>query len=255
MLYTHRNPSRVIFPSSCSKVLILSPHPDDVAYSLGGTVRQFSHSFECTILTVFNQSCYAPSYAGLSSTSEVTRVRDDEDLRYARWVNARRVALDFADASVLGHTAESELRASFLDERFEAVCRALDAAGAAHSPDVVFAPLALGGHVDHRIVFEALRRSTSLRAARVFYYEDLPYAWSLSPAALRAQVRERLGEGARPVLCDITRVIAEKKTGISFYRSQDSLTESAPILAHAARAHPRPSSYAERLWRPQRYSL
>lgn len=215
---------------------------------------QVSHSFDCTILTVFNQSCYAPSCAGLSSTPEVTRIRDDEDRRYARWVNARRIALDFPDASVLGHSAESELRASYLDERFEAVCRALDAACEELSPDLVFAPLALGGHVDHRIVFEALRRSTRLRAARVFYYEDLPYAWSLPPASLLAQVRERLGEGARPVRVDITRVIAEKQTGISFYRSQDSLSESAPILAHAARAHPRPSSFAERLWRRQRTS-
>jgi len=236
------------FWSFNQRLVILSPHSDDVAYSLGGTVRHLSKTSNRTILTVFNKSCYAPAYPACATEAEVSRIRNEEDQRYAEYVGARLVALNFADASVLGHTAESELNASYLDERFEPVCDALDGALGRIGPNLILSPLSLGGHVDHRIVFEALGRSFHARRAKILYYEDLPYVCHLTNEGLLVQVRSKLGEGAQPLLNDITDVLASKLAAFSIYRSQWCVKDEAALVGYANRIHPVEHRYAERLW-------
>lgn len=249
MLSYNSEPSALVSDqwSFNQRVVILSPHSDDVAYSLGGTVRRLPRDSVWTILTVFNKSCYAPEYPHQTAEVEISRIRDEEDHRYAEAVGAKRVALNLADASVLGHTAESELRASYLDERFEPVAAALDEALSVISPDLILAPLALGGHVDHRIVFEAVGRSSHVHRAKILYYEDLPYACHLPGEELLVEVQARLGEGVRPLLNDITDVLGLKLTASSIYHSQGDWDEAA-LISYANRIHPVEHRCAERLW-------
>ena len=233
------------------ELLMISPHPDDIAYSLGGTVQHLSRTSSWTILTVFNKSCYAPEYPACTAEAEITRIRDEEDHRYAEHVGARRIALNFRDASVLGHSAESELKASHLDERFEPVCAALDRSLGVIGPKLILAPLGLGGHVDHRLVFEALARSPHAHLAKILYYEDLPYACHLTTEQLLVQVRARLGEEAQPWLNDITEVLPSKLAAASIYLSQGDRDRVA-LAGYANRIHPAEHRCAERLWQANR---
>jgi len=54
-----------------------------------------------------------------------------------------------------------------------------------HLADLVLAPLALGGHVDHLLVREAARQAFA--AETLLFYEDLPYACWMSAAERAAE--------------------------------------------------------------------
>lgn len=232
---------------NCHRMLVLSPHPDDVAYSLGGIVEQFPQFLDWTILTLFSRSLYVAGNHQELTVDEVSCMREKEDKLYASRVGATLIQFGFADASVLGYTAESELSCSYEGARFEAVCSVFDKLLSDFKPGRIVAPLGLGGHVDHRIVHEAVRLRLSALGADVWYYEDLPYACSLSESELISEVNLRLRDPV-PVSINITSTMTHKLEALSIYRSQLTAKDTTAILSHASRIQPDVFPYAERLW-------
>jgi LmbE family N-acetylglucosaminyl deacetylase len=85
---------------------------------------------------------------------------------------------------------------------------------AADPPDLVYGPLAVGGHADHRIVRRALESAVGRRGGPgLRYYEDLPYMLfagaeeairglvphvePMPDSAMRAKVRAALAYGSQ----------------------------------------------------------
>ncbi len=146
--------------------LFLSPHFDDVVLSCPGAVLAAPRA---VILTVFGDD----------------PVRQAEDLAAAEILGAQVVHACVPEApqrssrhrSLGGLLASRSARLPGLAGSLHDIVRAL-------RPARVWAPLGVGGHLDHRLVFEAAR---TLNAA-VWLYEDRPYA--LLEGAVAARWRQ-----------------------------------------------------------------
>ena len=162
-------------------VLVLSPHPDDAALSLGSAIAH-RHWGECTVVNVFSDQRYS-----LLSGTDIGDILD-EDEAALRELGAEAIMLGLPEADVRLHRRPSEL----MGYRAENLARSADSVvlplvlGALRdhlmrsAPSVVCIPLAVGGHVDHVLVREAalvLLREMAYGGipSRWCFYEDLPY--------------------------------------------------------------------------------
>jgi LmbE family N-acetylglucosaminyl deacetylase len=236
-----------LFLSKFRKVVILSPHPDDVAYSIGGSVYLLSPECDCTILTVFSRSIYAPVIEINSNESTITKIRNHEEREYAKTIGVKQVSLNFPDASVLGYTAESELEADYTkDERFDKVSIRIHNLINQFSPELILSPVAIGGHIDHQIVFQSIR--TNFYNIPTLYYEDLPYASYFKQSQLLNQIKNGIGHLANPILINIVEYLQQKLDNLSIYKSQLIEQDKRAILNYANSLSSSKVEYFERLW-------
>lgn len=154
------------------RVFYLSPHPDDIVLSCsGGLLADLADGKEVTLVSVF-----------ISGEAAATRRAEDE--KAAAVLGCKYVSLDLFEApdrpeihgslglfmpygpAHLGITSEVVARL-----RWHIAAKA-----------ELVAPLAVGGHIDHRIVHEAARALAFELGLGLTYFEDLPY--SLPPYAL-----------------------------------------------------------------------
>jgi LmbE family N-acetylglucosaminyl deacetylase len=178
--------------------LFLSPHPDDVALSCGGLVARLQLRGEFIViatcyggaspvphLTEYQREAlgFAEREAHMSPAA-VAEERAREDRAYADLVGAELIHMDLPDAVFRGYDGEDALMGPPHDDD-PAPSAALAELLHAVQPHVAYAPLAVGGHIDHRQVFRAAvtelsagkAGSFSERACRLTFYEDFPYAW------------------------------------------------------------------------------
>ncbi|MFJ2768861.1 PIG-L deacetylase family protein [Streptomyces sp. NPDC087300] len=222
------------------RVLLVSPHPDDVALSFGGWVaahtrRLRAQGWRFDLLTVFGTTLYAPHSPHAVTKEAVSALREREDRAYARRHGLRLTSLRQEDCSCLGMDDEEELIAPEAGDPRRAAVRQLLAAALAGA-DLVVAPLGVGGHVDHRIVRGAVRQS--LGATPCLWYEDLPYALE-SPVEPPA--------GHRPWLVDLRGHEEAKQADLALYRSQLTAADTTEVLSYRPDGASVP---CERLWSP-----
>lgn len=157
--------------------LFISPHLDDVVFSSAGRLGELARDERVVVATLFTR--------GDGKSERTYRARREEDRDALRALGAAAVHLGLVDAPYrLG------LRFRFEDLALgpppsEADVNAARAALAPlfdeHTPDEVWFPLAVGGHVDHRVAFAC--HPLAGHAAR--FYVDRPYAFSSALWRLR----------------------------------------------------------------------
>ena len=271
--------------------IFLSPHFDDIPLSCGGTAVRLSRmGARCVGLVV----CAAPQpegtglsdYANLQheqwqsaggkAGASINQVRREEERAAMRLLGLEPVWLDVPDAPYRRNSAGLSLYNSDEDlfgsvkreERRTLVPRIADEIrrvarqhGGERGRVRVFAPLGVGHHVDHQLVFWAARRLGPRFG--VLFYEDYPYA--AKPGMLDSRLRE-LNMPVRPRLTPISELIGLKIAAIARYKSQlDVLFGSSEAMPGAVRDYARwvaASSgasgvqYAERVWHlPPVYSI
>lgn len=149
----------------------VSPHLDDAAFSCAaGIVSRRAAGARVVVITVFSEG-------------EPARTLEDRSALSRAGVEA--IHLGFDDAPVRLGIAPS-FRNLMLDlvprpETIEAIAAALRERLDALEPRELWWPLGIGGHIDHRTVFEVSRRLSGPHR----YYEDRPYAFVPAFARLR----------------------------------------------------------------------
>ena len=172
-------------PIELPGTLVISPHPDDAALSVGAVLSLALMPRPFVIVTVFSDSeAHATSPLGVS---KLTNIRSREDQRYAALVGAALVTLGHADA-LARHSCDSwETLASGDDDvafvrdltnELQCLVNELDL-------DILLGPAAIGPHIDHRT---ARRATEGVVANRTLVYADQPYAlvardqsWTVHP--------------------------------------------------------------------------
>jgi LmbE family N-acetylglucosaminyl deacetylase len=183
--------------------LFLSPHYDDIPLSTGATVRLLAdRGLAPETLIVFGSepdrdrplSAFAEAmHEGWGLTAnEVIASRQAEEISAATVLGARTRVLPFRDAIYRGdyYLSDDDLFGSpAIEERSlpAAVAASLDLASSPDATTRIYAPLGIGEHVDHQIVYLAAKQLGG-KGWDVWFYEDIPY--TLKPGALDA----RLGE-------------------------------------------------------------
>ncbi len=173
--------------------IYLSPHLDDALYSCGGLICRQRKAGEP--VTVLNLCAGIPDYAGLSpfareyhrqwgDLDDMVAARRAEDRRALAALGVEAIYLDTLDSiyrAVDGQPCYPDERALFSGPRDADA--ALPGAWAARALELLpgggpvrfYAPLAIGGHVDH-----ILARLAGLELAKagqqVWFYEDFPHA-------------------------------------------------------------------------------
>ncbi|MEO8626169.1 MAG: PIG-L family deacetylase [Candidatus Limnocylindrales bacterium] len=155
-----------------------------------------------------------------------------EDERYAYFSEASVIFLDLPDAATRGYEGDGELLGSPRNDD-PAPLDLLRSEIVRLEPQMVYFPLAVGGHVDHQLcrdVGVALlgegRRWVMPGpgfVGRVSFYEDFPYAWWGEGDGARADAASLdlpAGVNVEAQYSDISDVLARKAAGIRVYASQ-----------------------------------
>ncbi len=228
-------------------VNIISPHRDDAAFSLALLLeRLLSASCAVRVVNCYTVSAYAPLLA-TADARVVSTIRAAEDELFFASLPGQPLVAD------LGRR-DAPLR---LERSADGVCHPLpftqgdreemDAIGpeieraAAQGPWLL--PLAIGNHIDHRLVLSGGLLTAGSRA--LGFYEDLPYAGRLpeeSVVSAARQVESLLGNTLRSLVVGTGDGALRKRALIGAYRSQLADAGMNEIEAYTRRRG------GERLW-------
>jgi len=166
------------------RALALSPHLDDAAFSAGGALaRMAAEGWDVVVATLFTATVPDPAgFAlacqtdkGLPPEADYMAIRRAEDLAACAALGARAVHLPLREAPHRGYGSPPAL---FAPPRSDDMAH-LDAADAiavllrALDPDLLLAPQAIGGHVDHVLTVRAVQLLDPHRP--VLWWRDFPY--------------------------------------------------------------------------------
>lgn len=161
------------------RVLAVSPHLDDAALSVGGTLAVLADAgHDVRVVTCFTRSVPAPTgfalacqtEAGLGPEVDYSAVRRAEDAAAMAVLGATPLHLDLPEAPHRGYGSAAELFAGVRpdDEVWRELAELLDPLEA----DAWLAPQAVGGHVDHLQV----QRAVVGLGRPTLWWRDSPYA-------------------------------------------------------------------------------
>lgn len=246
--------------------LFLSPHPDDAVLSCGGWIYQLARAGErVEVFTVMAGSM--PPDMPLTSFIEehVTRWglgpdpvpgRQAEDRQAVAYLGGSVRFGPFPDllyrTDGQGCVLYPDLGALFGAIHPADPVRSQEIAGWVGVPDVLYAPLGAGHHVDHQLVRDAaLTWRRDHPEVAVFFYEEYPYSAKGVEVVQAALVA--LDKPAVPVLHSSDDVAIDARVrAIACYRSQISTFWDSPTtMGEAVRlyaAQVGAGQYAERMW-------
>lgn len=219
------------------RALYLSPHFDDVVLSCGGQIYERTRRGErVAVLTV----CATPAPTQLSPFAAGLHARWSAQGRFDRAaedraalavLNAEPIHLNIHDCiyrrSATGewlYDSEEDIfgELSALEPTPVAAIAAELARTAALAPGAeVFAPAAIGNHVDHRLVLAAADQwSKSADGLRFFHYADYPYAASkvVAPGKMMA-----LSDSARQAKIESLRQYRSQLS--TFWKDETAMAE------------------------------
>ncbi|HET6486774.1 MAG TPA: PIG-L family deacetylase [Spirochaetia bacterium] len=190
-------------------LLVFSPHLDDAACSCGGRIAAAVRAgARVVVVTPFAGSPAAEGRRAGGTLSPFASMssRREEDRRAMDRLGVVPLWMDIEEAigrspryrsflALFGRIRRSDTALLVeLQADLERLCRASPGA------ELVF-PLGVGGHVDHRILFEVSRRMMRAPAVagRVSYFEEIPYSFVPSMVEHRlAQVKARVASPNLP---------------------------------------------------------
>ncbi len=162
-----------------------------------------------------------------------------------------------SDEALFGKVASEERRV--LVPQIATEIRRVAEESSARGKVRVFAPLGVGRHVDHQLVFSAARHLGPRYG--VLFYEDYPYA--AKGGALEDRIAE-LRTPMQPRVTSISDLIGVKIAAIARYKSQlEILFGSSEAMPSAVRSYAQSIAalaptmqYAERVWHiPPSYTV
>jgi Uncharacterized proteins, LmbE homologs len=207
-------------------LLFLSPHPDDLALSVGGTLIRLSRAgMKLRAITFFTESLFSPYL----KVGDISRTRKEEDSLYFRSLGIEYLQLNLPDTSL---RYPDNLLGEGIHEEEHLVSQAMELLSK-ERPKAVFSPLAIGNHLDHRIVKKAAL--LSFPSSKLVFYEDLPYA---------SRVNHSGPEGALRCEVDVTDVIDDRERLLTIYRSQIGEEEMELVRRYLFKG----TSFVEVLW-------
>lgn len=217
----------------------ISPHPDDIAYSCFGPICFSQH--KKVIVTVYSVSCYAYN-STKNNIYETTELRKNEEKLFAQRRNADVIFLNYADSSV------TMQKTSIMNNQIEQDINNLIKK---HYPCNVYAPIAIGWHVDHinlRDISVHLFKTNPHLVNKLYLYEDLPYACDFSTIDYNNEIenlKKYLGINSLVLSeLNITLYSGQWHDDVHNYKSQFNLDEYRRMVAYKKREE----HYYERIW-------
>lgn len=227
------------------KILILSPHMDDAFLSLGGFIAKYSSKHELEIVDIFSYDPWVLEHADTGDKLKNINLRKDEEKINGQLIGVR---INFLDYSAGWKEREYPKWQMDIDERKDKkIINSISNYIGKRSKnfDLIFAPLAIGGHVDHTLIRNIV--SNTLPDHKVFYYEDLPYV--LEKSFLKYSRSFRKEYNLLKYVIKLTEYeLKEKEKFVRNYRSQLTRKEMEIVIKYTSEDFTHKENAGEIVW-------
>jgi LmbE family N-acetylglucosaminyl deacetylase len=212
------------------RIIFISPHLDDAVLSCGGIINNLTRKGQTVeIWTVFAgdppDNHFSPFALSLHNrwqlTTDTVRQRRNEDINACKLLNTGYRHFDFPDCvyrtidqnQPLVEKEEDLFQNTPGSQKNILIQITQQISNFIKKDDILISPLAIGGHIDHHIVKDALKKIKNIDK---YYYQDYPYQLN-EPQANKQTSR------LTPMKYNISQAdIDQWQTAISMYRSQIS---------------------------------
>ncbi len=235
-------------------ICYLAAHPDDAAFSSTALLSCLaSNNREVKFIVAFSRSSYTLD-GSPPDILTISKRRKEEELAFINLIGAswHVTWLELDDAPLRQeYCADTTCTTQPLScqDLLLAADIAKHVTGFVSSNAVVFAPLGLGLHVDHRIVRLAALAVVSHSNRELVFYEDLPYAGEYDLDTLNSAIltfARSLGLYLQPVHVTDPDLMKLKLEALKCYPSQANPIDVKSVLEHQSRVDG--TIPIERLW-------
>lgn len=216
--------------------IFFSPHFDDAILSAGNLIHSFTKKGQSVlVITIFTKGSTStqPSaqaflrQSGFLDSNALFAQRKKEDIQAVKTLGAHHLHLSFVDAGfrtdhpTVAHIFKSRMTPQDRQLLAEIVksfnrCTTKHATADCH----FFAPLAVGNHIDHEIIYTAVHKTWNpMRNWQISFWEDVPYRHRTGETCTRlAQVTDQVAGLQQEILYSYTG--KQKHAAINAYTSQ-----------------------------------
>jgi LmbE family N-acetylglucosaminyl deacetylase len=217
------------------KTILVSPHSDDIAYSIGGTVLQNIFTGPLLMVTVFTRSNYSPCIK-IYNSEIISRIRHLEDVTFADKLKIEFQRFNFSEPPLRGYSRR-EIFANYnpaSDPIYTEVYDALSTLIQSSQCELIVSPMGLGNHIDHNIVCNICCRIAKENNIRIVFYEDLQYASLLTLKQIKIRAHS-ISPYIKLRKINITSIFNDKIENIKLYKTQARRIFQTMIKSHALR--------------------
>ena len=239
--------------------IILSPHLDDAALSMGAAMLRASEKTPFLVLDVFSTVSWWRFDLTDGMLPRVQTTRDAEEERVMRLTNAKLRRWGLPEAPLRGYPLEEIFTTDRKPEAartHEIVRRRVTELALEKPNERWYLPLGIGNHIDHRIARDAALdglRDANVPARQISFYEDLPYAANEEGVQDYSSFLTNLMPPARLRMSGRTIVQPIKMRMLRVYYSQLVRSQIDSVLEYAERIDCR--APCERLWTFEKKTL
>lgn len=227
------------------KTILVAPHADDIAYSIGGSLILDSFVKPILMTTIFtNSNC--SRHIKIKDNVTISRERILEDIEFANKLGIKYQSLHFYDAPLRGILDIYSIVDPVSDPIFQQVYVALSKLIKSYHCELIVSPMGIGNHVDHIIVRDACRKIARENNLQIIFYEDLCYAYHMTPTQITAKARA-ISPSIMPYDIDITSIFNEKIKNVKLYESQTDIISRIKIRLYAMRLGAENIDFRERI--------
>ena len=223
--------------------VIISTHLDDATLSLGGSILKWrSKKDQVKIINVFTISNWQKEGFQKHMT---TAIRKKEEIKVCKILGITPIFLGIPDTTLRGYSKinfwvgklDWKIDKKYIRKVEDRLLKYLK------KGQEIYFPLAIGDHVDHKLINKIGEKLFKSKKFKIYFYEDLPYA-TRHPFKKNFVRRLKL----KPKLIDIAGFLDKKIELLKIYDSQLYFNQDiAPVRKYALKF--KPGKPCERIWK------
>ncbi len=217
------------------RTILVSPHSDDIAFSLGGTLLQDVFHGPSLMVTIFTKSNFSPCIK-ISNSEEISKIRHLEDVEFADRLEIRFQSFSFSEPPLRGYSRRDIFAKNdpASDPIYTEVYHALSELIKSSECELIVSPMGLGNHIDHVITCNVCCRIARENNIKIVFYEDLHYASQLTFKQIKTRANS-ISPDLQPWKINITPKFNDKIENIKLYKTQARRIFRTLIKSHALR--------------------
>jgi len=173
-----------------NKVIIFSPHSDDVALSLGGAIINGYLGKEILVYNIFSLSKYNIINHNKNNQIKTTKIRKAEEKKAMKKMGAKVIFLNYPESPLREKSTFLRLGEIIKkDKLFKEIKKNILEIINSNKDSYFYFPLGIGKHRDHAILSE-IGLDLSKNYKKIIFYEDLPYSGEVSSLNLNKYVKK-----------------------------------------------------------------
>lgn len=217
------------------KTILVSPHSDDIAYSIGGTLLQNFFNRPILMVTIFTKSNYSPCIK-ISGSEIISKLRHLEDIGFTDKLEMGYQGLNFDEPPLRGYSRMGIFTNNNpnSDPIYTEVHNSLLKLIKSYPCDLIVSPMGLGNHIDHIMLCDICCRIAKENNIRIVFYEDLQYASTLTLKQIKVRAYS-INPHLKYFNINVSPIFNDKIENMKFYKTQARRTVFTLIKSHALR--------------------